>query len=199
LVTREDLRNRLWPGATADDFDPKNRSVTDPRAFCQKSNGAPTVSVRTNLGFGRGGALISPGVPYSVPPCMSVCCSESEARGYGFPSDRGATAPCGTVTVRRTSPGIESPAGQPPQLISMEGPAAITAKSKDDGDARKMPMTLAEYHPVGVHDVCCAHQRELILSSVVAGEIVLPAARGKQHIEISVALKIRRHTRCDRR
>ena len=41
---------------------------------------------KSNLGFGRGGVLISPGVPYSVPPCMRVYCSQSEARGYGFPS-----------------------------------------------------------------------------------------------------------------
>src|SRR4051794_29332750 len=39
---------------------PKNSSVTDPRVRSQKSNGAPEVSVSTNLGFGRGGVTIPP-------------------------------------------------------------------------------------------------------------------------------------------
>ena len=67
--------------------------------FSQKSDGAPTVPVRTNLGLGRGGVLISPSVPYGLPPCMTlIACSE--ARGYGFSSKCVSFAPASAICHR---------------------------------------------------------------------------------------------------
>src|SRR2546425_10391391 len=58
--------------------------MTYPRLCARNQTEHRRCRSEQNLGFGRGGVLIFPGVPYSVPPCMSVYCSQSEARGYAF-------------------------------------------------------------------------------------------------------------------